>query len=506
MRRIDMERAKEILRLYYEMGLSQRDVARGTGCSLGVVNAILSRVKEAGIHDPQTLSSKELGSILYPPSGEAVGSKSEPDIERIDREMKKKGVTLMLLWEEYREAHPDGLMYTQFCSRYREYRKKNQVYLRKVYKAGERLLVDWAGLTMQYTEGAVEHKAYIFVATLPASSYLYVEAFRDMTIESWIDAHIHAFEYFGGVPHLLVPDNTKTAVIKARYYDPVLNKTYKEMAGHYGTVIVPARSRRPTDKAPVETAVQIVERRIIAKWRSRQFFSFQEVQQAVHEGLEELNDMPFQKLPGSRRSVFLETEKAELMRLPQRPYEYAQWKKAKVAFDYHVVCDKAHFYSVPYDLVGETVEIRSTSRTIEVFFEGNRVAAHARCYDPRKRYTTEPEHMPKKHQAVADWSPERFISWAAKTGVQTKTFIAALLEQREHPEQAFKTCAGILRLGQSMSPDRMEQLCARALAQNIYTYKMFALLLKEKTDREQDTPIQHENLRGSRYFQEGSDV
>lgn len=501
-----MERAKEILRLYYEMGLSQRDVARGTGCSLGMVNATISRVKEAGISNLQALSSKELGSILYPPGSEAAGSKSEPDLAYIDREMKKKGVTLMLLWEEYREAHQDGLMYTQFCSRYREYRKKNQVYLRKVYKAGERLLVDWAGLTMQYTEGAVEHKVYIFVATLPASSYLYVEAFRDMTIESWIDAHIHAFEYFGGVPHLLVPDNTKTAVTKARYYDPVLNKTYKEMADHYGAVIVPARSRRPTDKAPVETAVQIVERRIIAKWRSRQFFSFQEVQQAVCEGFEELNESPFQKLPGSRRSVFLETEKAELMRLPQRPYEYAQWKKAKVAFDYHVACDKAHFYSVPYHLVGETVDIRRTSRTIEVFFEGNRVAAHVRSYESRKRYTTEAEHMPAKHQAVTDWSPERFVSWAAKTGAQTKAFIAALLEQREHPEQAFKTCAGILRLGQSVSSERMEQVCALALSKNIYTYKMFAQLLKEKTEREDDTPIQHENLRGSRYFQGGSHV
>jgi transposase len=500
-----MEKAREILRLHYEMGLSQRDVARGTGCSLGVVHTILSRVKESGVSDPLSLSGKELGSIIYPPGKKSAGTVNEPDLAAIDREMKKKGVTLLLLWEEYKEAHPEGLMYTQFCSRYREYRKKNQVYLRKVYKSGERMLVDWAGLTMQYTEGKVEHKAYIFVANLPASSYCYVEAFRDMTLESWIDAHVHAFEYIGGVPHLLIPDNTKTAVTKARYYDPELNKTYREMAEHYGTVIVPARASRPTDKAPVETAVQIVERKIIAKWRSRQFFSFQEIHQAVCEGLEALNDAPFQKLPGSRRSVFLETEKAELMHLPLRPYEYAQWKKAKVAFDYHVAYDKIHFYSVPWHLAGEFVEIRATSRMIEVFFQGERIAAHVRSYDPRKRYTTEMEHMPEKHRAVTDWSPERFISWAAKTGERTKAYIAALLEQREHPEQAYKTCAGILRLGQTVSPERMEQVCTLAMERQVYTYKVFALLLAEKSTAEA-VPIRHENLRGPQYFGEDHNV
>ena len=461
-----MEKAKEILELSLKMGLSQRDVARGTGCSLGMVNAVLARVKEAGVTDPLSLDTKELGSIVYP--AEKGKRKAEPDFEYIDLEMKKKGVTMFLLWEEYKLRHPQGYMYTQFCTKYREYRKKNSVYMRKVYKAGERVLVDWAGLTMKYIEGGHEKTAYVFVAVLPASSFLYAQPFPDMKMESWISGHVNAFEYYGGVPRLLVSDNAKTAVTKASRYEAELNRTYQEMAEHYGIAIIPTRPNSPTDKSPVETAVQIVQRRIIAKLRHSRFLSLEELLEAFHAEIEALNDQPFQKLPGSRRSIFLSTELHELKRLPPRRYEYAQFKQAKIGFDYHVALDKTHYYSVPYQFAGKQALIRWNSHTVEVFCEGERIACHVRNMDPRKRFITDTSHMPESHRAVTGWSPERFLSWAAKTGVKTKAYIAWLLERKEHPEQAFRTCAGILRVASTLPPERIEEASALALQHGVY--------------------------------------
>jgi transposase len=497
-----MEKAKEILRLSLQMGLSQRDVASGTGCSLGMVSMVLSRVKESAVTDPFNLSMKELGSIIYPPAKEK--DKTEIDFQHIDREMKKKGVTLGLLWEEYKMQHPDGYMYTQFCTKYREYRKKNSVYMRKAYKAGERMLVDWAGLTMHYTGGNGNAKTvYVFVAVLPASSFVYAHPFGDMKMENWIQGHVQAFEYFGGVPRLLVPDNTKTAVVKADRHEAELNKSYQEMAGHYGAAIVPARPVSPTDKAPVETAVQIIERRIIAKLRHSQFLSFDGLAETFRAELETLNDRPFQKLPGSRRSVFLETEQHELQKLPPQRYEYAQFKQAKAGFDYHVALDKTCFYSVPYQYAGKTVLIRWNSRTVEIFCEGERIACHIRDGENNKRYTTDPAHMPESHRAVCDWSPQRFMSWAAKYGEQTRKFIATLLERKEHPEQSYRTCAGILRLAATVQPQQMEAASSRALAGNVYSYTCFAKLIENLKLQE---PVQHENLRGSAYYKEVNHV
>jgi len=498
-----MEKAKEILRLSLQMGLSQREVASGTGCSLGMVNTVLAQVKGAGVSDPLSLDTKELGSIIYPPGNGS--QKAAPDFKYIDQEMKKKGVTMFLLWEEYKVQNPDGLMYSQFCTKYREFRKNNSVYMRKVYKAGERMLVDWSGLTMKYSDGTgAEKTAYIFVAVLPASSYLYAHPFPDMKMESWISGHVGAFEYYGGVPRLLVPDNTKTAVKKASRYEAELNKTYQEMADHYGCAIVPARPYSATDKAPVETGVQIVERRIIAKLRHSTFLSLDELGEAIHAEVQILNNQPFQKLPGSRRSVFLETEQHELMKLPATRYEYAQFKQAKVGFDYHIALDKAHYYSIPYQFAGKEVFIRTTSRVIEVFYEGERIACHVKSTDPHKRFITDPSHMPEHHRAVSDWSPQRFLSWAAKTGANTKAYIAWLLDRTEHPEQAFRTCAGILRIASKVTPTTMEETAALAMAHNVYSYAYFVTLLEnyEKSHGKPVEPIIHENLRGKEYFKE----
>ena len=496
-----MEKAKEILRLSLQMGLSQRDVASATNCSLRMVNMVLARVKDSGVKDPLEKSTKELGSIIYPPVMKK--EKAEPDFRYIDMEMKKKGVTLGVLWEEYKLTHPDGCMYTQFCAKYREYRKQNSVYMRKIYKTGERMLVDWAGLTMRYKDGGCEKIANIFVAILPASSYIYAHPFCNMKMESWIQGHVQAFEYFGGVPLLLVPDNTKTAVTKASRYEPELNKTYQEMASHYGCAIVPTRPYAATDKAPVETAVQIVERRIIAKLRHSQFLSFDDLTETFQAELEMLNDQPFQKLEGSRRSVFLAAEKHELQRLPQTRYEFAHFKEAKAGFDYHVALDKAHFYSVPYQYAGKTVLIRWNLRTVEVLCENERIACHIRSLENGKRFTTDPAHMPKSHKAVTDWSPKRFISWAAKTGENTKKYIETLLERKEHPEQAYRTCAGILRLASIVTTEQMENACIRAIAGNIYSYSSFEKILERL---KLDVPIVHENLRGKNYFKGGDYV
>jgi len=510
MRRIDMEKAREALRQHFELKLSQREIAQSLKMSLGYVSGIITKAREANVKYPITLNNKELGSILYPPNSNVEESKyAEPDVEYIHREMKKKGVTLTLLWEEYKEANPDGFMFTQFCKRYRDFRKQNDVYMRKVYKAGECVMVDWAGLTMSFTDKYGElHIVYIFVAVLPASAYLYVEPFMDMQEPSWIAAHVNAFEYFGGVPRIITPDCTRTAINKPTYYDPEENRTYAEMALHYRAAIIPARPYKPRDKSPVEEGVQHAERRIIAKLRKRQFLSFEELRDAVKEELEIVNNAKFKKMPGSRASVFSETEKPSLMPLPPRRYEYAVWKKVKPGMDYHFEYDE-HFYSVPFQYAGKMMEARATRSTIEVFYEHERIASYPRNYSKTSRYNTLPEHMPSHHRAMADWTPERFERWANKFGCHTHNYICFLMKGRQHPEQAFKTCAGILRLGDSVAPAVMEAVCKESQEKNIYTYKYFNMLFKSicsKIGNPEPAPIKHDNLRGSSYYGGGTNV
>jgi transposase len=329
---------------------------------------------------------------------------------------------------------------------------------------------------------------------------MYAEPFRDMGEESWIEANVNALEYYGGVPALFVPDNTKTAVNKVRKHESVLNRSYEDMARYYGGAIVPTRAYSPRDKAPVETAVQIAERRIIARLRNRQFLSFAELQGAVKEELERVNNAPFQKMPESRAQVFREVEKAALKPLPPARYEYAQFKSAKVNFDYHVLFD-SFYYSVPWLYAGKYAEVRATSRVIEVFVDHERVAIHERNYDKRKRYSTKVEHMPPAHQAMAEWTPERFLSWASKTGVNMKTYIEWMMEQRDAPQQAFKTCAAVLRLAGSCQKETVEAAASKAIVLKVYGYTGFERLLKKQTT-ETAQPLSHGNIRGAEYYQE----
>lgn len=504
MRRLDMLKAREILRLKHEVHLSLREIGQACNCGKTTVAEVLERAEKANITWPIEFSDKQLMSMLYPPL-ESKNSPPEPDLEYIFREMNKKGVTLMLLWEEYKEKNPDGIMYTQFCDRYRNFKKDNQISMHKEHKAGEEMEVDWAGNTMSYvdrTTGEIK-PAYIFVAVLPASDYPFACAFEDEKISTWLEAHVMTFEYFGGVPKITIPDNTKTAVIKADLVDPLLNKSYTELAVHYHTTIIPARAGKPKDKASDENMVGQVSRRIIAALRNRQFFSIYEINQAIREELAKLIQRPFQKMEGNRQLAFETIDKPCLQPLPATRYEYADWKETKVQFNYHVDYD-GFFYSVHYSLVNHPCSVRATSKTIEIYIGSERVAAHLRNYNPYKRYTTLSEHMPEAHQTVSGWNPERFLSWAEKTGPNTRELIKHILESREYPVQTYRTCMGIMRLGKNYSIAIMEKASREALDKNTCSYKYFAIILKQIATTISKTPpekiISHDNIRGISAF------
>lgn len=499
-----MLKAREILRLKHEIGLSLREIGQACSCGKSTAAEVLRRAENAGITWPVDLSDKQLMSMLYPPV-ESKASPPEPDLEYVFSEMKKKGVTLMLLWEEYKEEHPDGIMYTQFCERYKNFKKVNKISMHKEHKAGEEVEVDWAGQTLSYVDrdtGEIK-PAYVFVAVLPASSFPFAYAYEDTKMPSWIDAHVRAYEYFGGVPKITIPDNTKTAVIKTDLVDPVLNKSYHEMARHYRTTVIAARPGKPKDKAADENMVGNVSRRIIAALRNRKFFSIYEVNQAISEYLLKLVDRPFQKMEGNRLTAFEKIDKPALQPLPSTRYEYSEWKETKVQFNYHVDYD-GFFYSVHYSYINKPCSVRATLRTIEIYIGSERVAAYPRNYNKFKRYTTMPEHMPDNHKAVYGWSSDRFLSWAEKTGPNTRKLINRILESREYPVQTYRACMGIMRFGKSYSSEIMEAASREALDKNTCSYKYFSMILKQVAQNavEKDTEkiITHDNVRGSSAF------
>ncbi|OCZ54239.1 IS21 family transposase [Dehalobacter sp. TeCB1] len=499
-----MLKAKEILRLKHEVGLSLREIGKSCNCGKSTVSEVLERAENAGITWPVELTDKQLLSLLYPPT-KCKNPIPEPNMEYVFYEMKRRNVTLMLLWEEYKRKHPSGIMYTQFCERYRKFRKANQLTMHIEHKAGEEMQVDWAGQTMSYVEPETGEimTAYLFVAVLPASAYPFVYAYGDMRLPNWIDAHVKAYEYFGGVPRVTIPDNTKTAVTTADRIDPILNKSYNEMARFYNTTLIPARPGKPKDKAADENMVGNVSRRIIAVLRNRQFFSLYELNQAVSEELQRFIKRPFQKMEGNRLTAFEKIDKQCLQPLPTGKYEFAEWKETKVQFNYHVDYE-SFFYSVPYTYVGEKCSVRATSKTIEIYVAGERVAAYPKNHNPYMRYTTLPEHMPEGHKAVSGWSSERFLSWAKTIGPNTQKLIKGVLESREYPVQTYRACMGIMRLSKNYAPELMEKASELALVQKTYTYKYFSIILKQvtvkSTQLEDEKIIRHTNVRGSRAY------
>jgi transposase len=379
--------------------------------------------------------------------------------------------------------------------------------MRQEHRAGEKMFVDYAGQTVPVYDLHTNQmrEAQIFVAVLGASNYTYAEATWAQTLADWIGSHGRTFAFFGGVPKLVVPDNLKSGVSKACFYEPDINPSYLDMANHYGTAVIPARVRKPKDKAKVEVAVQVVERWILARLRNRQFFSLHQLNQAIAELLENLNNKAFQKLPGSRKSAFESLDRPALNPLPSQAYQFAEWKKATVNVDYHIEVER-HYYSVPHALIKKKLDVRITNNTVECFYKNKRVASHIRSH-LKGRHSTIKDHMPKAHQKWAQWTPDRFIRWAGKIGPHTQKLIENVLNARTHPQQGFRSCLGILRLAKSYGDDRLEAACRRAVAIGGTSYRSVESILKHNLDQKplpdqsaKSSPIEHNNIRGARYY------
>jgi len=508
--RLTMRKIREVFRLKFDCEISNRKIAKSCNIARSTVGEYLFRFQQAALSWPlpQQIDDVELEQLLYPPPPAPFASlRPLPDFGYIHGELRKKGVTLNLLWQEYKEQNPHGYQYSQFCHLYRQWAAKVDPVMRQEHLAGEKMFVDYAGQTVPVYDlhSNQIREAQIFVAVLGASNYTYAEATWSQSLPDWIGSHSRAFAFFGGVPRLVVPDNLKSAVSKSSFYDPDINPTYLDMANHYGTAVIPARVKKPKDKAKVEVAVQVVERWILAKLRNRQFFSLRQLNQAIAQLLEDLNNKPFQKLPGSRKSTFESMDRPALSSLPAQPYQFAEWKKATVNVDYHIEVER-HYYSVPHTLIKKKIDVRITNNTIECFYKSKRVASHIRSYH-KGRHTTLKEHMPKSHQKWAQWTPDRFIRWAAKIGPHTQSLIENVLNSRAHPQQGFRSCLGILRLAKSYGDDRLEAASQRAVAIGGTSYRSVESILKHNLDQKplsdqssKAQPIEHINIRGARYY------
>lgn len=507
--RLSVRKIREILRVCWGSGLSIRQASASCGVGRSTVREYLDRAEKAGLSWPlpDELDDASLENRLFPSTIPlAVQQRNMPPFDYLRTELARKHVTLQLLWDEYRQNNPDGYQYSQFCLRYRAWVKTLDVSLRQTYKAGEKLFVDFAGDTIPIhdPETGVVTPAYLFVATLGASNYTYAEAVLHQDLPSWINLHVHAYEFFGSVPQITIPDNTRTGVTHPCRYEPDLNPTYQDMARHYNTAIIPARVKKPKDKAKVEAAVLIAERWIIAALRNHTFFSIAELNRAIREKLEDYNTRTLQKLKVSRRHLFETVDRPAMTPLPERRYEYAEWAQRRVNIDYHVEVDH-HYYSVPYQMKGAVVDARITLTTVEFFFKGTRVASHPRSSLPG-RHTTLAAHMPEAHKRYLEWTPSRIVRWAETTGPATGILVKEIMDRRPHPEQGFRSCLGIMRLGRRYGQERLEAACARALFMTAYSYKSVESILKNNLDGK-DLPesitgrsITHENIRGNSYY------
>jgi len=504
-----MRRTREILRQKWVLGRSHREVARSLSVSVGAVSGALQRAERAGLDWPavERLGEAELEARLYAVASPS-GSRPVPDWAAVHTERQRKGVTLTLLHVEYRERHPDGWGYTQFCAHYRRWCERHRISMRQVHRAGEKMFVDYAGKKPTIVDpitGEVE-EVELFVAVLGASSYTFAEATRSQRSVDFIASHVRALEFFSGVAQITVPDQLKSGVIRACRYEPGLQRTYEEWAEHYGTTVIPARPRKPRDKAKVEVAVQVVERWILARLRHETFFSLAALNQRIREFLDELNRRPMRGYNESRLERFEKLDRPALQPLPPYPFVYAKWKFARVNIDYHIELER-HYYSVPFPLIHEQVEVRYTALTVEILHKGQRVASHLRRSKPG--HTTDPAHMPKSHRAHLEWTPSRLIHWGGTIGPQTQALVEAILEERPHPEQGYRSCLGILRLAKQYGAERLEAACRRAAAARARSYRHVQSILKNGLDRlptdvppsqAPDLPTGHANVRGGDYY------
>ena len=508
--RLTMRKIREILRLKYACKLTYDKIASSCGIGRTTVSDYLKRFESSAIGWPlpADMDDIQLEQRLFPSCQiECSPKRVDLDWHTVHSELRRKSVTLMLLWQEYKAQYPDGYQYSQFCHLYRQWLGQIDPVMRQEHRGGEKLFVDYAGQTVDIYELPSKQirPAQIFIAALGASNYTYAEATWTQSLPDWIASHCRAYAFIGGVPEITVPDNLKSGVKEASLYEPDLNPTYLDMARYFGTAIIPARARKPRDKAKVEVAVQIVERWILARLRNHKFFSLQQLNESIRSLLIELNQKPFQKLPGCRQSMYEALDKSALKPLPPNPYQFAEWKIARVNIDYHIEMDR-HYYSVPYQLIRKEIDVRISSNTVECFYKHKRVASHIRSYQ-QGRHTTVRDHMPKSHQKMAAWTPDRFIRWAEKIGPQTAQLIDTVLSSRCHPQQGFRSALGILRLAKSYGDHRLEAACKRALAIGASSYRSVASILKNGLDQKpldrestDSRSILHTNVRGSQYY------
>jgi transposase len=511
--RLPMRHIREILRLKWVLKRSHRETARSLGISPGAVASVMSRATQIGLtwDALEHVTDAALEERLYGPKITGRIARPLPDPAWIHTELRRAGVTLELLHLEYLEQHPDGYRYSAFCAHYREWLERQRLSMRQVHKAGEKLFVDYSGKKPEIVEAAtgVVRPVELFVAVLGASNYTYAEATETQRSADFIQSHSQAVEFLGGVPALIVPDQLKTGVRDASRYEPILQRTYEEWAAHYQTVILPARPAKPRDKAKVEVAVQVAQRWILARLRHETFFSLATLNARIRELLIDLNARPMKGYGGlSRRDLFARFDRPALRPLPAERFVYTEWRQVRVNIDYHVDVDR-HYYSVPYRLIHQTLDVRLSATTVEVFQRGTRLWVHRRRHQVGG-FTTIPEHMPHAHRAHLEWSPSRLIRWGATVGPHTAALVEQILASRPHPEQGYRSCLGLLRLAKQYSPARVEAASARAVAVGARSYRHVEAILKHGLDRvplDPDDPPPaprsgHANVRGPVYYQQ----
>jgi transposase len=506
-----MRHLREILRLKWEAGLSHRAVAQACTVGLGSVSAALARARRAGLSWPlpADLDDAALEARLFARPADLAVDRPAPDWTQVHQELKGPGVTLQLLWTEYRAAHPTGYAYSHYCERYRHWARALKPSMRQAHRAGEKTFVDFSGKRpslVDATTGALV-PVELFVGVLGASGLIYAEATRSQDLACWVTAHVHMVEAWGGSTAIWVPDNLKSGVTTANFYEPEINRTYAELARHYGAVVLPARAAHPRDKPKVEVSVQIAQRWILAVLRHQVFFTLADLNAAIRTCLVTINDRPMHGLEVSRRTLFTQLDQPALRPLPRARYELATWTPCRVNIDYHVEVDH-NWYSVPYQLIHQKVDARTSATTLEVFLKGRRVASHARAHG-RHQYVTDATHMPRSHRAHAEWTPSRLIGWAEQTGPATGRLVTGILDRRPHPEQGYRACLGLMRLGRLHGDDRLEAACARAERLRSYAYRTVEQILIHQQDRlplDEPAParpaLAHENLRGATYYEE----
>lgn len=509
--RLAMRKVKEIFRLKFVAGLSERQIAASCHMARSTVADYLFRAKAQGLgwETAQSLSDEDLESRLFPKATASTPGeeKSWPDFKKVDEELRaNKHVTLMLLWQEYKEEHPDGYGQSWFYERYGAWKKKLDLVMRQNHKGGEKLFLDYCdGVSIVDPETREPVQTQLFVGVWGASNYTYAEATLSQDLPNWLGSQVHAFEYCGCVPHATVPDNLKSGVNKACRYEPELNPTYQDFALHYGITVLPARPYKPRDKAKVEAGVLVAQRWILAPLRHLCFFSLSALNAKIAELLEALNTRPLRKMKVSRRELFLSVDKPNALPLPENPFVVVRWKKARVNIDYHVEVDH-HRYSVPYRFVHETVDVCMTLATVEVFLKGIRIASHPRS-SQKHQYTTHPEHMPTAHRKHAEWTPSRMVEWAKETGPKTGELVEGLLASRKHPEQGYRSALGIFRLERRYGKERLEKAALRAVRYRSFSYRSVKNILERNLEEAESEPFQqaalplHENIRGSQYYE-----